>query len=590
MARLLAEMEVLVLDCQSTGANPDRGCLLEIGWMRASASSAQPAEASVVAAHLVALPEGETIPARVARLTGVREEDLRKAVEPSWVWGRLCKDAQQTARRCRRRIAPAVIHFARFEEAFLRRLHESCDPQSDFPLDILCTHEIARRLFPELPRRGLRALAGYFGFSVDPLRRSSGHVAATLFVWSRLAEMLQERHGLTTLDGLRQWLERTPPAKPGTRRVYPMSRRRRLALPEAPGVYRMLRSNGDLLYVGKATSLRKRVNSYFQKQRRVADRTLEMLTQARGIEATVTESALEAALLESDEIKRHSPPYNVALRQEARQLWFCSPQFDRISTDRGDGRRIGPLTQAESAVALAELRTLLEGAPPDSVPQGIPARTLGMRQDLAPESDCFLEGLELFRTAHPRLRPKGGSLPSRLLALGKRLWRLRLEELARQAEEGKEEKEAESVESRQDGQAEEEPRWSAERVARWLEFVVLQAAHAVRRAEWLCLLSEASLAWGRRQPPQRRRLLIFERGRIVERGYLEAGDPLPAPPGFRRPRRQRQEGFDLASYDRLRVLTTELRRLVPDCESLEIRLGPERMLDRKALIEALQWI
>ncbi|MEM9459782.1 MAG: nucleotide excision repair endonuclease [Myxococcota bacterium] len=52
-------------------------------------------------------------------------------------------------------------------------------------------------------------------------------------------------------------------------------------MPEVPGVYRMLRRDGSVLYVGKATSLRARVNSYFRQHRRVPDRTLEMLTQAQ---------------------------------------------------------------------------------------------------------------------------------------------------------------------------------------------------------------------------------------------------------------------------------------------------------------------
>ena len=50
------------------------------------------------------------------------------------------------------------------------------------PLDIVCTHDIARRLFPDLPRRSLRALAGYLGRGVGVLRRSADHVEATAFL------------------------------------------------------------------------------------------------------------------------------------------------------------------------------------------------------------------------------------------------------------------------------------------------------------------------------------------------------------------------------------------------------------------------
>ena len=92
-----------------------------------------------------------------------------------------------------------------------------------------------------------------------------------------------------------------------------MPRDVRLSLPHAPGIYRMLRTDGSVLYVGKAASLHHRVNSYFRKQNGVPERLLEMLSQARAISFDVTPSPLEAALLEPDEIKRHRPPYNVAL-------------------------------------------------------------------------------------------------------------------------------------------------------------------------------------------------------------------------------------------------------------------------------------
>jgi hypothetical protein len=83
-----------------------------------------------------------------------------------------------------------------------------------------------------------------------------------------------------------------------------MPRDVRLSLPHAPGIYRMLRTDGGVLYVGKAASLHHRVNSYFRKQNGVPERMLEMLSQARAISFDVTPSPVDAALLEPDEIKR----------------------------------------------------------------------------------------------------------------------------------------------------------------------------------------------------------------------------------------------------------------------------------------------
>src|SRR5205085_7872367 len=125
--------------------------------------------------------------------------------------------------------------------------------------------------------------------------------------------------GVDSIEALATWL--AEPAPKSRKRMYPMPRATRLALPDSPGVYRMLRTSGDVLYVGKATSLRKRVNQYFQKQSGIPDRMLEMLSQARELDVTPTASALEAALLETDEIKRLAPPFNQALLHANRTPW-----------------------------------------------------------------------------------------------------------------------------------------------------------------------------------------------------------------------------------------------------------------------------
>ena len=134
-----------------------------------------------------------------------------------------------------------------------------------------------------------------------------------------------------------------------------MPRDVRLSLPDAPGIYRMLRTDGSVLYVGKAASLHHRVNSYFRKQNGVPERSLEMLSQARAISFDVTPSPLEAALLEPDEIKRHRPPYNVALTIEDRALWFTSPDLSARSSQPSPHCPLGPFASAETLDQFAAL-------------------------------------------------------------------------------------------------------------------------------------------------------------------------------------------------------------------------------------------
>jgi DNA polymerase III epsilon subunit-like protein len=342
----LSELEVLVVDCQATAAAP-HGHLLEIGWARAGPTTAR------ADARLIALPDGEQIPAAVVRLTGISERMSQDGVDARVAWREVSNEAATLARQP----APTVIHFARFEEPFLRALAGGA-----LPLDILCTHDIARRLLPDLPRCGVRALSGYFGRGVGALRRSADHVAATAFVWRELVRLLRNE-GISTWSVLQEWLADNRATRQRRRRVWPMPRNVRLSLPDAPGVYRMLRTSGDVLYVGKAASLRHRVNSYFRKQTGVPERTLEMLSQARGISFDVAPSALEAALIEPDEIKQHRPPYNVALTIENRALWFAAPNLTARSVHPSSQCPLGPFPSAGmldqfGALATAESRAL----------------------------------------------------------------------------------------------------------------------------------------------------------------------------------------------------------------------------------------
>ncbi len=123
----------------------------------------------------------------------------------------------------------------------------------------------------------------------------------------------------------------------------------------APGVYRMLDASGEILYVGKAGNLKKRLGSYFRKSGQ-QPKTRAMLQHMSSIDVTVTHTETEALLLENNLIKRHRPRYNVVLRDDKSYPYIhldINQPFPRLNFYRGrrreGGRYFGPYPSAHAA-------------------------------------------------------------------------------------------------------------------------------------------------------------------------------------------------------------------------------------------------
>lgn len=109
-----------------------------------------------------------------------------------------------------------------------------------------------------------------------------------------------------------------------------------LQLPDHPGVYKYFNEENELVYVGKAKSLKKRVSSYFNKNTGVNLKTRRMVKEIRRIEITLVDSELDALLLENNLIKKIQPRYNILLRDDKTYpyLLLTKEHFPRIFQTR----------------------------------------------------------------------------------------------------------------------------------------------------------------------------------------------------------------------------------------------------------------
>lgn len=130
-------------------------------------------------------------------------------------------------------------------------------------------------------------------------------------------------------------------------------------LPNKPGVYQFLDTSGNIIYVGKAKNLRKRVVSYFSKNQ--SGKTSVMLEKASAIKPIIVDNESDALLLENNLIKKHQPRYNILLKDDKTFPWICIKKepFPRVFSTRNtikDGSvYFGPYTSGLMVKTLLEL-------------------------------------------------------------------------------------------------------------------------------------------------------------------------------------------------------------------------------------------
>jgi DNA polymerase III epsilon subunit family exonuclease len=341
----LEEAEFVVFDLETTGLSAASSQICEVGAVRVRGLELVDSFQSLV-------NPGVALPDPVARLTGLRERELRSAPPAATVLPDFLAFAADTL---------LVAHNARFDQSFLERQLLALHGRrlSEPPL---CTAALARRLLEgRLRRVGLASLANFFGVATTPCHRALPDAEATAQVLVHLIGLAQER-------GARRVSELRALAAPRRRRVYDKRALARGA-PTRPGVYLFRDRHGHVLYVGRARDLRARLRSYFrsERQRPSVEAALLALDQ---IEWRVLGSELEVALEELRLIRELDPPANARGRRKAPGHYLKRRGDDfvvtKTETELGPiaGRRRASLAaRALSSSSTDELDRLLEGGP-----------------------------------------------------------------------------------------------------------------------------------------------------------------------------------------------------------------------------------
>lgn len=288
-----------VIDVQLTGLHPGKDCIWEIAVVQVEAGA-------VVARHAWLLKPDCALPVSVSRLCGVLPAELEE--QPAF-----SEIAAELASLLDGRVV--VGHNLRIAHAFLRRAFALAGQPVRYRQ--LCTLQLARAAWPDLPEHGLDALC-----ESQQINRFFRHRALpdAEAVWQLLSCLLtQVPADLLQVQVQRQLRKAAVPRF--------LSAERLQALPARPGVYYFYGENQALLYIGKSRNLRQRVQSHFQNDHH-SRRSLQVAQQIRDIRVQPTAGELGALLLEAAEVKRLLPLYNRQLRRQRELLAWVLGQAE----------------------------------------------------------------------------------------------------------------------------------------------------------------------------------------------------------------------------------------------------------------------
>ncbi|WP_141733354.1 GIY-YIG nuclease family protein [Oligoflexus tunisiensis] len=534
----------ILFDVQTTGTNPETSDIIEAGWGVYQAS-ADPMTVDWQV-RLVELRESGALSRRIQKLTGLAASTWE--AEPAISYEALSAELSAFLRE--HEGLPILVHYARFKRPFLFKaladagLKESDALWTSIHERMACTYDLARRMMPHLKSYSLRAVAGYAGYSLGDKKRSRDHLIATAYIWKYMVEEgSQAEKPATTL-----------PLKD------PAIRQKRLALPDAPGVYYFLDQAERILYVGKASSLKHRLNSYFRGQKTKGSRLNEMLTRAVDFQYRVVSTELEALFLESDEIKRIDPPYNRLLKTDERRVhsfrlndWLLPSEMER---PLWGWQPWGPFLSIWNFQWLLSL----SGAA------------------MKPEAQPTKRWVDAFFTADLWDEAK-------LLIFGNRqpdweAWRLWAQNLWEASREEQESEDLEEEDDAEEDALEEAEEATPEQAAALMQSTMLHALRQRHRARWLLRLMECEILWQFRDEASPFYRLSMRNG---VPSMLTSKDEPAVPENWRKSREERLQSVDLPMHDRLTILYSELRKGLRRGDQIRICIRPGLVFNQDEL-------
>lgn len=335
----------VVVDVETTGSNPASNRIIEVACVVVKDGSIKEEFSTLINPH-------QHIPYFISKMTGITNEMVFKA--PSF---------EQIAKKLKGLFSQPdsvfVAHNVNFDYNFIKFSFErSGETFPDIPR--LCTLKLAKRLISGITKRNVGALSEYLGIAISNRHRAFGDARATAQILLELLEIAEDEHNISTTEELLKFQYKNLTSINIAQKISNGPKIDLSLIPDTPGVYYFIDKYDKILYIGKAKSLKRRIQSYLNIT--TSKKVLRLLRATKKIKWKTTSTELRALIEESKEIKQHKPEFNV-LSKKFKNFPFIQisrnkkyPVFEIIyEPNPADGDTFGPFKNFETAELILEI-------------------------------------------------------------------------------------------------------------------------------------------------------------------------------------------------------------------------------------------
>jgi DNA polymerase-3 subunit epsilon len=331
-----------VFDFETTGTSARNDKVIEIGIAKVS-------NGKIVDTFSSFINPGRPVPYYITQITGITNSDVQDAPFFDEVFYQIKEfigDSILTA------------HNLNFDHAFLK--HECANYELEMLQNhAICTLRLARILYPNLPSKSLGNLVKQLKIRHRNVHRGLGDATATAKVLLRMFQQLREEHEIDSVSDLINFQKGT-----ATQQPFRMIKKKLMEdvaqVPDHPGVYFFKNSKDQIIYIGKAKSLKERLRNYFMSN--AIRKAKEIVRKSSSLGFYKTNSELTALLAEAELIKIHNPKINTLLKKYPRSYFLKLTTTEKypstnVSTnfDFDGNDYYGPYPNRETANSIKEI-------------------------------------------------------------------------------------------------------------------------------------------------------------------------------------------------------------------------------------------